>query len=236
MHDRNIVVPTFPTVRLVDFVRRSDNLIEEQVNMTIDAAVPAPARSINLSLGEPETITLRPSMAADHSDLFAIFASTRADEFAALDWPPDRVAALLADQFRLQDTYYRRHYADAHFDVILCGGKVIGRLYHNWSDTELRIIDIALLPKWRGCGIGTRLMHGLVSVAAQRDMAVSLYVETDNPVRALYERLGFRMVGDEGAYLFLRRPFDAGRLPSLPEQDVLNELFQSTTVMPCVTS
>ncbi len=194
--------------------------------MAIDAAVRVPTRFINHSTVKLEPISLRPSLVTDQADLFAIFSSTRAEEFACLYWQQDRIVDLLSDQFRLQDIYYRRHYPNAQFDVVLCGEKVIGRLYHNWAEEELRIIDIALLPNWRGKGIGTRLMHGLVSIASQRDMAVSLYVELDNPVIVLYARLGFRVVGEEGVYRLMQRPADAACLTSLPVQESLNELFQ----------
>lgn len=197
--------------------------------MAIDAAAFASAR-INRPTQKAAPVNLRPSSAADHADLFAVFASTRADEFMHLDWEPDRIVALLADQCRLQDTYYHRRYPQAHFDVVLCDDKMVGRLYHNWSETELRIIDIALLPDWRGQGIGTRLMHALVSVASQHGKSASLYVEVDNPVCALYERLGFKVVGEEGAYQLMQRPADAPALAGLPQDESLNELFQQEGV------
>jgi len=191
--------------------------------MAVDAAVETSARFIKQA---PEPIHLRPSTAADYADLFSIFASTRANEFAHLEGEQERIAALIADQFRLQDTYYHRHYSNAHFDMVMCEGIVIGRLYHNWSEDTLRIIDIALLPEWRGRRIGTRLMHALVSVATQRGMAVSLYVEMNNPVCALYERLGFRAIGDEGVYQLMQRSADTACLVNLPIQESLNELFR----------
>lgn len=56
----------------------------------------------------------------------------------------------------------------------------------------------------RGLGLGTRLINGILEQARARGLfAISLSVETGNPARALYERLGFTAAG---AY------FDVGTL------------------------
>lgn len=56
-------------------------------------------------------------------------------------------------------------------------------------------LAIAVLPEWRGRGIGTGLMEALIASAArQRLRALSLTVALENPARGLYERLGFAAV------------------------------------------
>lgn len=183
---------------------------------------------------DPANIGVRPASDVDRDFLRMIFVSTRAAEFARSSLAPAQIDTLLAEQFAMQDTYYRRHYPDAHFDVVTCNKTYapqcvdqafpvnaikrsevpdfpVGRLYHDWSSGELRVIDIALAPSYRGMGIGTRLMHTLLAEAARRDWAASLYVEMDNPVCALYRRLGFVKVGENGVYEMMRReagPFD----------------------------
>jgi ribosomal protein S18 acetylase RimI-like enzyme len=56
-------------------------------------------------------------------------------------------------------------------------------------------LGIAVVPEWRGLGVGTRLMSDLF----ERHPVVSLSVDTDNvgAIR-LYERLGFVSVGVDG--------------------------------------
>jgi ribosomal protein S18 acetylase RimI-like enzyme len=100
------------------------------------------------------------------------------------------------------------------------GGEPVGRLYHRWGDVELRIIDIALLPAHRGTKIGTRIMNALIAQAAARGSSATLYVEAMNPVKSLYERLGFRRMGENGIYEQWHReaaPFDGvpAMLPGL---------------------
>lgn len=159
-------------------------------------------------------LQLRPVLDSDREFLFSVFESTRAEEFARSGLGAERIAALLAEQFSMQDKYYRSHYPNACFDVIVLDGHRAGRLYHDWRGNEARLIDIALLPAYRGAGVGTRLMEAFVAHAAARAMPIVLYVETDNPVQALYRRLGFETVGENGVYLQMRRPnaaFDGAR-------------------------
>jgi ribosomal protein S18 acetylase RimI-like enzyme len=150
-------------------------------------------------------LRLRPAREGDRDFLHAIFESTRAHEFAQIGWSADRIAALLADQFSMQDAYYRQHYRHARFDVIMLGETAVGRLYHDWSGAEARLIDIALLPAYRGAKIGTRLLRAFVAYAAERMLPIVLYVEMNNPVQGLYCRLGFEPAGENGVYLQMRR-------------------------------
>lgn len=62
-------------------------------------------------------------------------------------------------------------------------------------------LSVAVLPDYRGQGIGTRLLTRLLQVAAKHHPAVSLSVDADNPVLRLYRRLGFEVVGTLGTSL-----------------------------------
>lgn len=151
-------------------------------------------------------LSLRSAEEGDRTFLYQVFESTRAEEFARIGWARERISALLAEQFSMQDAYYRRHYPQGCFDVVMRGQTAIGRLYHYWQGSEARLIDIALLPAHRGAGIGGRLVRALVARAAAKAMPIVLYVEMNNPVQALYRRLGFEAVGENGVYLQMRRP------------------------------
>src|SRR6185437_16635571 len=102
-----------------------------------------------------------------------------------------------------QDAYYREHYASAAFDVIEVDGEPAGRLYVARWDHDIRIIDIALLPEYRGRGIGTALLRELLAEAAADGKRLSIHVELNNPARRLYERLGFVQVEERGVYLLM---------------------------------
>jgi ribosomal protein S18 acetylase RimI-like enzyme len=91
------------------------------------------------------------------------------------------------------------------FDIIMQATSNIGRIYHDWHGDAVQLIDIALLPAYRGAGIGTRLMRAMVAEAARKHMPMQLYVEFHNPVRKLYRTLGFVPAGENGVYELMRR-------------------------------
>lgn len=158
-------------------------------------------------------IALRASVEADRHFLQRVFESTREEEFRSGGFDEPTLRVLLASQFSAQDAYYRRHYPRGRFDVVFAGHVPVGRFYHDWDGAEARIIDIALMPACRGSGIGTALMYAAVADAARRGMCAILYVESGNPVQALYRRLGFEQVGENGVYALMHRepaPFDPG--------------------------
>lgn len=66
-------------------------------------------------------------------------------------------------------------------------------------------VSIALLPGWRGRGIGSELLIALLAYADVRYSAVSLSVDPANPARRLYERLGFEQVGANGGSVVMMR-------------------------------
>src|SRR5207244_12709415 len=98
------------------------------------------------------------------------------------------------------------NYGDASFDVILVDGEPAGRLYVHRGPSEIRIVDVALLPEQRGSGGGTRLLGDLLAEADEASKSVTIHVERMNPALRLYERLGFALAEDKGVYLFLERP------------------------------
>jgi ribosomal protein S18 acetylase RimI-like enzyme len=153
-----------------------------------------------------EKVALRPVGDADRAFLAHVYATTRADELAVLPWSDEQKAAFLAQQFEAQDAHYRRHYSGATLDVIEVDGEPAGRLYVHRGPREIRIVDVALTPPYRGRGLGTRLLRGLIAEAEESGRSLSIHVEIHNPARRLYERLGFRPAGDgDGVYLLMER-------------------------------
>ena len=55
-------------------------------------------------------------------------------------------------------------------------------------------LAIALLPDYRGQGIGTALLTSVLHEASKRYPAVSLSIRADNPALRLYQRFSFRPV------------------------------------------
>ncbi|MCF7733200.1 MAG: GNAT family N-acetyltransferase [Akkermansiaceae bacterium] len=147
-------------------------------------------------------IALRPITDADLPFLGRLYAGTRQQELAVTGWPQQQIDAFLAQQFAAQHKYYSENYHAASFDLILDpeSGEPVGRLYLDRRDGEIRIVDIALLPEWRGRGIGGGILRGILSEAGAAGKSVSIHVEANNPAMSLYLRLGFHHVADNGIY------------------------------------
>ena len=122
-----------------------------------------------------------------------------------MPWDDAQKEAFLRQQFDAQDAWWRENYAEASFDVILVDAELAGRLYVHRGPSEIRIVDIALLPEHRGNGVGTRLVDDLLAEGDARGKSVTIHVERMNPALRLYERLGFALAEDKGVYLFLER-------------------------------
>jgi ribosomal protein S18 acetylase RimI-like enzyme len=148
-------------------------------------------------------VTLRPAEVADRDLLFRVYASTREEELTLTDWDEVQQTAFLTQQFTAQDTHYREHYPGAVFNLILLDDEPIGRLYVHRRPTDIRIMDIALLPPHRNRGIGTALLHDLQTEAAESAKSLSIHVEQFNPALGLYTRLGFRPIEEHGVYLLM---------------------------------
>ena len=152
-------------------------------------------------------ITLRPEETEDQEFLYALYASTREEELAPVPWDAAQKAAFLRMQFAAQSRHYHAEFADCDFLVVLADEVPIGRLYLDRREHALHIVDIALLPSWRGKGIGSALLASILAEADQVGKPVSLYVEGFNRAAQLYERLGFVQGNkQEGVYNFLERP------------------------------
>jgi ribosomal protein S18 acetylase RimI-like enzyme len=148
---------------------------------------------------------LRPVEPGDEEFLLRVYASTRADELALVPWTDAEKEAFLRMQFEAQRLHYTTYHPTAAHDVVLIDGEPAGRLYVDRGDDEIRVVDIALLPEYRGLGIGTDLLTPILAEADAAGKKVSIHVEHANRARRLYERLGFVEVADRGVYALLER-------------------------------
>ena len=147
--------------------------------------------------------SLRPITAGDEEFLYLVYASTREEELARVDWDEAQKTAFLRMQFAAQHQYYQENYLDTTWDVILVDQQPAGRLYVARWPEEIRIVDIALLPQYRNAGVGTTLLQELQVEAVQAGKPLRIHVEQFNPALGLYRRLGFRVIEDRGVYFLM---------------------------------
>ncbi len=144
---------------------------------------------------------LRPETETDLPFLRRLYASTRWEELAVVtNWSDDQKLAVLDRQFGFQRHHYRTYYPATSWDVLENHGVPAGRLYVHRAPATLLVMDIALLPGWRGRGIGTALMQWVCAQARAAGKSVTVSVEKYNRAQTLYRRLGFREISDEGVH------------------------------------
>ena len=150
-----------------------------------------------------KTIELRPISDNDLAFLEKLYASTREEELSVTGWSDQQKQEFIRMQFQAQHKFYQQQFIGAQFDLIVLNGKTIGRLYVERRDDEIRIIDIALLPKYRNKGLGGKLLKDLLDEARTRQQPIRIHVERFNPALKFYERLGFAHIEDNGVYYLL---------------------------------
>lgn len=154
----------------------------------------------------PGAPTLRPAEPADEAFLFALYRSTREEELALTGWDEAQKSAFLTMQFTARRRHYEAEFPDASHEIVLLGGRPIGRLLVAREPGHIHLVDIALLAGHRGAGIGGALLRGLLADGDARRVPVRLSVLRGNPALRLYERLGFAITGDSGMHFQMERP------------------------------
>ena len=146
-------------------------------------------------------VSTRPVTDADQEFLIGVYASTRAEELAQVPWDEGQKDAFIRWQFGLQKQEYETRFPDARYEVILVDGVPAGRIWVGTDDTQIRLLDIALLTEFQNRGVGTYLLKQLMDEAARSKKALRhmVFMLNDNAYR-FYERLGFETIEDLGGY------------------------------------
>ena len=138
-----------------------------------------------------QSTTLRPASDNDLEFLYRVYASTRTEELAVVPWSAAEKDAFLRMQFEAQHRYYHQQFVAASFDIVLRHGEPAGRLYVEERPDEIRIIDIALLPRYRGRGIGSALLVKAFDTGPQWQLWA---FRRNAAALGFYARRGFRIV------------------------------------------
>jgi GNAT superfamily N-acetyltransferase len=85
--------------------------------------------------------------------------------------------------------------------IIVHAGRDIGVLGVTRQPHRLWLRRIQLLPDCQGKGIGTAILRAILAQGRAARLPVFLRVRRDNPAVRLYERLGFRITGEDEARL-----------------------------------
>jgi ribosomal protein S18 acetylase RimI-like enzyme len=146
-------------------------------------------------------VSLRPVTDADQEFLIGVYAGTRADELAQTNWDDSQKDAFIRWQYEMQKKEYETRYPDARYDLILVDGVPAGRIWVGADDTQIRLLDIAVISEFQNRGVGTHLLRQLIDEATRdnKPLRHMVFVLNENAFR-FYERLGFKTIEDVGGY------------------------------------
>ncbi|MEA2972528.1 MAG: hypothetical protein QOG82_986 [Actinomycetota bacterium] len=147
-------------------------------------------------------IHLRPFAADDEQFLYDLYADRRAPELRSLGWPPAEQEAFVAMQFRAQQSGYAAAFPDAEHWVVGVDEERVGRLLVDRQAEADVVVDIVVLSRYRGLGIGTVLVAEVLADAdaARRPVRLTVIAHDQRLIR-WYERLGFVVAQENGPHI-----------------------------------
>jgi GNAT superfamily N-acetyltransferase len=154
-------------------------------------------------LGDVRTRPAR--LPADGEFLLSVYAATRRPELSVLGWSEEQVDAFIQTQFDAQARHYSSVRPRASHSVVTVDGEPAGRLIVERSDEEIRIVDVALLPRFRRAGVGSELLRGLFAEADAGGLPVRCHVLQGNAALAFWEHLGLVARGMDGMHVEMER-------------------------------
>lgn len=152
---------------------------------------------------------LRPAADADEDLVFTVFCTLWEREAAAMP-NPALVQHFLRIQYATQADRLEGRFPGLSRWVVTVprGGKPAGVLLLHRAPEVLTLVDLTLLPAFRGSGIGTDVLLDLMAEARETGRLLSVRVDRRSErAGAICQRLGCRLVGvDDRDRFFEWRP------------------------------
>jgi len=139
-------------------------------------------------------LTLRPAGPGDAPLLFTLFRCTRVAEASRWGWVGDQLTEFLDTQWQMEQRMHRTRYPEADDAIVLADGEPVGRLLVDRTNGRIFLVDLTLLPKARGKGIGTRLVRDLLVEAEFDGLPLRLSVPRGSRALGLLRRVGLEVV------------------------------------------
>ena len=150
-------------------------------------------------------IQLRSIQENDMKFIESVYRSTREAELALTNWSEQQKQAFTVMQSMAQLAEYKKNYPGAVYQIITYNKKDAGRFYTWETENDIRIIDITVLPAYRGKKIAAYLLNKMIERSNTVQKKLSLHVLPHNPVLQFYRRLGFEIIKTNGAHFYMER-------------------------------
>lgn len=99
-------------------------------------------------------------------------------------------------KFRLDDAYECSY-------LIIYSGKKVGMIKYRELVDKIEIMQIQIHPNNQGKGLGQMTLEIVLNLSRNKQKKIELSVLKENPVKTLYERLGFSIVGENSHELYM---------------------------------
>jgi ribosomal protein S18 acetylase RimI-like enzyme len=143
-------------------------------------------------------LTFRPALAQDIEYCRRIY-------FSEMEW----IIRELHIDALAQAENFQKQWVQAQVRIITLQGTDIGWLQSFAQDDDLFLAQLVVDRAHQRKGIGTEVMERLMHEAQQRHQGVRLEVVKINPALRLYQRLGFRITGEDDRKWHMKRDADA---------------------------
>lgn len=140
-------------------------------------------------------LELRPANEADFDFLWDVHVQTMKD-YISRTWGWNEDA---------QKKRFRERFDPSLLQVIRMKGKDVGVLAVEPEAERVVLTNIAIMPDYQRKGIGSRAISRILEDASQMKLPVDLQVLKVNPARALYERLGFRLIEETDTHYVMEQ-------------------------------
>lgn len=142
-------------------------------------------------------ISRRSETAEDEPFVWRLMLERTAQELQLEHLPPAIRDQILEMQVRLRLSAVRLN-AEASAEIILADAEPAGWMCVRETENEVHLIEIMVLEKCRGRGIGTTIIKGVAESASAAGKPVRLRVNvTNGSAIRLYQSLGFRRTGGD---------------------------------------
>lgn len=139
----------------------------------------------------PPSLHVRPATRSDDDFISQLYKSTRTD-LDLLNAKQDFIEHIKESQFQAQTLSYGETYPNAMTFVIEYHNERIGRIILDFGHNEILLVDISLLPKAQGKGLGSEVIKSFTYCAEQIHTPLRLSVMSDNQhAKHVYTKLGF---------------------------------------------
>lgn len=140
-------------------------------------------------------LTLRPARPDEYAFALAIYLDGMREHAAPLmAWDDSQQAARFAGQWRVEET-----------EIILSHDSPAGFLISKEGDEEIVLKQFVIKRPARNTGLGSAVLDLLLDRSDRAGKPMVLGVLRGNPALRLYERKGFRVTGESGIKLLMRR-------------------------------